>query len=168
MESEAMGFNFILWGNMVRRQLPEDMRAFVDSVDPASWYPTEKLIALLSHLRDTQGAVRLDACGRAIYYTLKEDLEKMGVHTPEQALLSIVHAYEENVRGSDAGEWRLLENEPNRVVLEDRTCFAPTMVNVGVAIGAAKAFGGQDVQAKVQTRHEGEQMIHVIEVSWTD
>lgn len=151
---------------MVRGGLPQEMRAFVDSVDPAAWYPTQKLIALINHIRETQGAARVDACGRAIYYTLKEDLEKMGISNPEQALQSIVHAYSANNRGEDAGEWRLLEKGTNRVVLEDRTCFAPTMVNMGVAVGAAKAFGARDVEMKFQTSQDGDQMVHVIEVAW--
>lgn len=92
MQSESTGFNFILWGNMVRSDLPQEMREFIDSVEPGGWYPTERLLALIGHVRGTQGPAKVDACGLGIYYTLKEDLEKMGISTPEQALLSIVQA----------------------------------------------------------------------------
>ncbi len=166
MQSESTGFNFILWGNMVRSELPDEMRAFVDAADPAAWYPTEKLLQLIDHIRTTQGAARVEACGRAIYYTLKEDLEKMGILTPEQAILSIVDAYKANNRGPDSGEWRLLERGENRILLEDRTCFARSLVNPGVAAGAAKAFGGHDVAVKTRSFEEGAQVVHAIEVSW--
>jgi len=165
--NETLGWNLILIGNLVRPFLNARQREVIDSTKGDDWYPAEHLVALLGDIEKSVGREQVMACGKGIYYALKEQLEQTGVRTPLQAVISIVTAYPQNNRGESVGEWRIHQAEAGHVVIEDNTIY-DCALGEGVVLGAVRAFGGRNVRVvHSQCKKRGGNAC-INEATWTE
>ncbi len=163
--NEVLGVNFVLMGNLMKAFLDDKWSEFIVSAKSDKWYPAEKLIMLLADVERSAGTEKILACGKGIYFTIRDAVEKMGVKTPLEAIQSIVGAYPFNNRGPSVGGWRLLNAEEGHIIIEDNTIYNCAL-GEGVVQGAIKAFGGRDVKVKhIKCKKRGDSSC-VNEATW--
>lgn len=163
--NETLGRTFMLIGNLMRTFLNEEQQEFVDSLDAEKWYPVEKQIELIKYVEANAGIDKVKACGKGIYYTLKDVMEQTGIKTPLQALESIVPAYLQYNRGESIGQWKIIKAEAGSAIIEDNSIY-DCALGEGVVLGAAMAFGGLNAQVKhVKCKKKGD-ISCINEITW--
>ena len=165
--NEALGWNIALLGNLGRSFLEKPQLEILDSVKADEWYPVKILTDLLETVKRRAGKEQLVACGRGIFYALKDRLEREGVMTPQAMLESILREYLGCHRGESVGNWWIRSIEKGRAMVEDATMH-DCALGEGILYGAVRASGGRDVKVvHAQCKERGDDVC-INEVTWKE
>ena len=111
-----------------------------ENIDPKKWYPMEQFTLLVDQYEEEMGPLVLKNVGQGIIPEMLEAgvLPKI---TPQEFLKGLSNAYHSVNRGSNIGDWKVIKEEPNHIIMENSTMHN-CKLEEGVLIGGIEAMGG--------------------------
>lgn len=109
-------------------------------VDPASWYPVERMLELTDKLDAHVGHYGLVRMGRTLFEGAHGQRAKDGAKSARDILYGFDAMYRQANRGMRIGGWKVLRFEPGEAVME-KTTPHHCMMEQGILMAALNIVG---------------------------
>ena len=113
-----------------------------ENIEPNKWYPMKQFTILVDQYEDQMGPLVLKSIGTGI---IPEMLEAgvMPKMPPQEFIKGLSHVYHSANRGTNIGDWKVLKEEPNHIIMENSTMHN-CKLEEGVLLGGIEALGGKN------------------------
>ncbi|NHI94873.1 MAG: hypothetical protein EAX96_20460 [Candidatus Lokiarchaeota archaeon] len=112
-----------------------------NNLDPNKWYPMKQFTMLTDYIEKYLSGTVLKNIGSAIIPEMK-NAGILPQLTPLDFLKALPQIYLEGSRGNNIGQWKLIKEEENHVIIENSTMHN-CILEEGVIMGGLKAYGAR-------------------------
>ncbi len=128
----------ILNPHMVVNKIPE---YDYTNISPAEWYPMKQFTKLIDYTEEFMGKIVVSKIGKGIIPEMKE-AGILQYKSPEDMLDGLPQVYTAANKGSNIGQWNLVEKNEKHYIYKNTTLHNCYMEE-GVLYGGIEAYGGK-------------------------
>ena len=143
MSTKVIGAGMMFLGSGCGPGLSDDDREYLRNVDPAKFYPLERLLAMFETVQLSRPEL-IHATGRRWGNAIKDEMVSRGAKTAKEAMFLVASVYLEHHQG-DVGTLDLTDQGETAVLLTNHGPY-PTVLIAGVYQGLAAAMGVEEAQ----------------------